>query len=109
MGVHNLGTQILFERTLGKMNHHREKWELLLSERRHSDIGPVFDPCGGNPFENDYGRLVMSAPVRRLQDKTQLFPLERSTYIRTRLTHSLEVSYIAGLLGQEWCINWNYS
>lgn len=28
------------------MNHYREKWELLLSERRHSDIGPVFDPCG---------------------------------------------------------------
>ena len=83
------------------MNHYREKWELLLSERRHSDIGPVFDHCGGNPFENDYGRLVMSAPVRRLQDKTQLFPLERSTYIRTRLTHSLEVSYVAGLLGQD--------
>lgn len=28
------------------MNHYREKWELLLSERRHSDVGPVFDPCG---------------------------------------------------------------
>lgn len=82
------------------MNQYKEKWNLLLSERRHSDIGPVIDPCGRNPFENDYGRLVMSAPVRRLQDKTQLFPLERSTYIRTRLTHSLEVSYIAGLLGQ---------
>lgn len=82
------------------MNQYKDKWNLLLSEKRHSDIGPNIDPYRCNPFENDYGRLIMSAPVRRLQDKTQIFPLERSTYIRTRLTHSLEVSYIAGLIGQ---------
>ena len=82
------------------MNHYREKWELLLSEKRQSDIGPTITPDGCNPFETDYGRLVMSVPLRRLQNKTQIFPLERSTYIRTRLTHSLEVSYIAGLIGQ---------
>ncbi len=72
----------------------------MLSDKRQSDIGPTIDPIGRNPFEIDYGRLIMSAPVRRLQNKTQIFPLERSTYIRTRLTHSLEVSYIAGLMGQ---------
>lgn len=81
------------------MNHYKDKWNLLLSEKRHSEVGPTLAPDGCNPFENDYGRLIMSAPVRRLQNKTQIFPLERSTYIRTRLTHSLEVSYIAGLMG----------
>lgn len=82
------------------MNSYREKWDLLLSDKRQSDVELTIDPFGCNPFENDYGRLIMSAPVRRLQSKTQIFPLERSTYIRTRLTHSLEVSYIAGLIGQ---------
>ncbi len=82
------------------MNSYKEKWDLLLSDKRQSDVELTIDPFGCNPFENDYGRLIMSAPVRRLQSKTQIFPLERSTYIRTRLTHSLEVSYIAGLIGQ---------
>ena len=82
------------------MSSYKDKWDLLLSDKRQSDVGPTIDPLGRNPFETDYGRLIMSAPVRRLQSKTQIFPLERSTYIRTRLTHSLEVSYIAGLIGQ---------
>ena len=83
------------------MNSYKDKWNLLLSDKRHSDIGPLITHNGLNPFEIDYGRLIMSAPVRRLQNKTQIFPLERSTYIRTRLTHSLEVSYIAGVIGQK--------
>ena len=82
------------------MKNYKHKWDLLLSDKRHSNIGPSIEPDGFNPFENDYGRLIKSAPVRRMQNKTQVFPLERSTYIRTRLTHSLEVSYIAGLIGQ---------
>ena len=81
--------------------HYKDKWNLILSEKRTCEKGEMTDPDGGNPFEDDYGRLITSAPVRRLQNKTQIFPLERSTYIRTRLTHSLEVSYIAGLLGQK--------
>ena len=43
-------------------------------------------------FEKDYHRIIGSASFRRLQDKTQVFPLDKSDYIRTRLTHSLEVS-----------------
>ncbi len=43
----------------------------------------------------DYGRAVFSTPVRRLQDKAQVFPLEPIDAVRTRLTHSLEVSSIA--------------
>ena len=79
---------------------YKDKWNLLLSEKRFREKTPTIESDGRNPFENDYGRLIASAPIRRLQDKTQVFPLERSDYIRTRLTHSLEVSYIASSLGQ---------
>ncbi len=51
-------------------------------------------------FEKDYHRIISSAAFRRLQDKTQVFPLDRSDFIRTRLTHSLEVSSFAKSLGQ---------
>jgi len=46
-------------------------------------------------FDRDYDRAVFSTPVRRLQDKTQVFPLEPHDAVRTRLTHSLEVSTLA--------------
>ena len=51
-------------------------------------------------FEKDYHRIIGSASFRRLHDKTQVFPLDRSDFIRTRLTHSLEVSSFAKSLGQ---------
>ena len=79
---------------------YKDKWNLILSDKRFRSKSPTIDSDGRNPFENDYGRLISSAPVRRLQDKTQVFPLERSDYIRTRLTHSLEVSYLASSIGQ---------
>lgn len=54
---------------------------------------------GRNPFDSDYSRIMLSSHLRRLQDKAQVFPLERSDFIRTRLTHSLEVSCFARGLG----------
>jgi dGTPase len=75
-------------------------WEKLLDPktfRPRSDI-KIID--GRDPFENDYGRLISSSAVRRLQDKTQVFPLEKSDFIRTRLTHSLEVSSIGRSIGK---------
>jgi dGTPase len=51
-------------------------------------------------FEKDYHRIIGSASFRRLQDKTQVFPLDQSDFIRTRLTHSLEVASFAKSLGQ---------
>src|SRR5207237_3437469 len=51
-------------------------------------------------FERDYDRAVFSTPVKRLQDKAQVFPLEPHDAIRTRLTHSLEVSSVARGLGR---------
>ena len=50
-------------------------------------------------FEKDYESIITSAAFRRLQDKTQVFPLDQSDFVRTRLTHSLEVSTIAKQLG----------
>ena len=42
-------------------------------------------------FESDRGRIIQSAAIRRLQQKTQVFPLENNSAVRSRLTHSLEV------------------
>lgn len=46
-------------------------------------------------IQMDYNTVVMSPEFRRMQDKTQVFPLSRGDYVRTRLTHSYEVSIIA--------------
>lgn len=54
-------------------------------------------------FERDYDRAVFSSPVKRLQDKAQVFPLEAHDSVRTRLTHSLEVSSVARGLVQKVC------
>lgn len=78
-------------------------WEQLLSTKRkrknrvHRD-GQNVDLR--SEFEKDYHRIIGSASFRRLQDKTQVFPLDRSDFIRTRLTHSMEVSSFAKSLGQ---------
>lgn len=52
-----------------------------------------------NDFEDDYSRLIFSPSVRRLQDKAQVFPLDSSDFVRTRLTHSLEVSTLGRSIG----------
>ena len=50
-------------------------------------------------FRRDYDRLIFSAPFRRLQNKTQVFPLPGSIFVHNRLTHSLEVSCVGRSLG----------
>lgn len=50
-------------------------------------------------FQQDFDRIIFSSAFRRLKDKTQVFPLSRSDYVRTRLTHSLEASCVARSLG----------
>lgn len=79
-------------------------WEQLLSTRRsRSGSGKqkyVRNTDLRSEFEKDYHRIIGSASFRRLQDKTQVFPLDKSDFIRTRLTHSLEVSSFAKSLGQ---------
>ena len=52
-----------------------------------------------NPFENDFTRVIFSSAFRRLQDKTQVFQLDKGDFVRTRLTHSLEVSSLGRSIG----------
>lgn len=78
------------------------EWKNLLTQNRlcEEEKEPeAFDDYYISPFERDYERIVSSAAFRRLQDKTQVFPLSKSDFVRTRLTHSIEVSTIAKQLG----------
>lgn len=82
-------------------------WDRLLSEDRlrksSQDMSNISEEKkirdARNPFENDYMRIISSSAFRRLQDKAQVFPLERNDFVRTRLTHSLEVAAIAESIG----------
>lgn len=78
------------------------EWKTLLAERRARSTASRHTASRDlrSEFEKDYHRIIGSASLRRLQDKTQVFPLDKSDFIRTRLTHSLEVSSIAKSLGQ---------
>lgn len=53
--------------------------------------------------ESDRGRLVFSAPFRRLAQKTQVFALEADASVRSRLTHSIEVGFLGRLIAQKAC------
>lgn len=81
-------------------------WEQLLNlQRRKSKLEQDNKPSDVNANEvrtggeRDYDRVMYSTPLRRLADKTQVFPLERNDSVRTRLTHSFEVSNLARSLG----------
>jgi dGTPase len=52
------------------------------------------------PYERDFDRLIFSAAFRRLQDKTQVFPLPGPVLVHNRLTHSLEVASVGRSLGK---------
>ncbi|NVO10054.1 MAG: dNTP triphosphohydrolase [Bacteroidales bacterium] len=52
-----------------------------------------------SPFQRDYDRIIFSSPFRRLQNKTQVFPLPGSVFVHNRLTHSLEVASVGRTLG----------
>lgn len=68
-----------------------------ISYQRHSGVQKdrLFDEYALiRCFESDRGRILNSAAIRRLQQKTQVFPLERNAVVRTRLTHSLEVQQV---------------
>ena len=78
-------------------------WEQLLCTRRSRQSRGGGEADLRSPFEKDYQRIIISPSFRRLQDKTQVFPLDQSDFVRTRLTHSLEVSSFAKSLGQKVC------
>lgn len=75
--------QLISTKRLGKEDAHKP-----LSEQR-------------TEFQRDYDRLIFSAPFRRMQNKTQVFPLPGSIFVHNRLTHSLEVSSVGRSLGTD--------
>ena len=77
--------QLISNKRLGQEHRHAE---------RHDDR---------SEFKRDYDRLIYSAPFRRLQNKTQVFPLPGSVFVHNRLTHSLEVSSLWQSLGNDVC------
>ena len=83
---------------------HRLSWNSITSETRIPQKTSANAGKYRSEIESDYHRIIRSASFRRLQDKTQVFPLDNSDFVRTRLTHSLEVSSIAKLIGKQVCI-----
>jgi dGTPase len=77
------------------------KWDKLLSANRLGKSKTKAIAEGRSSFHQDYDRVVFSSAFRRLQDKTQVFPLAKSDYVRTRLTHSLEASCVGRSLGMQ--------
>jgi dGTPase len=77
-------------------------WERLISDKRFG-MENYHDPRRGSrtDFQRDFDRLVFSSPFRRLQNKTQVFPLPGSIFVHNRLTHSLEVSSVGKSLANE--------
>ena len=68
----------------------RLNWEMITSEKRIPEYQKENDLRElRSEMESDYLRIIRSASFRRLQDKTQVFPLDNSDFVRTRLTHSL--------------------
>ena len=77
-------------------------WEQLISNKR---LGQEYRHAKRHDdrteFKRDYDRLIFSAPFRRLQNKTQVFPLPGSVFVHNRLTHSLEVASVGMSLGND--------
>jgi dGTPase len=75
-------------------------WTRLLSSRRADGEPGTGRPEQRSDFERDYHRILFSYPFRRLQGKTQVFPLPSNDHIHNRLTHSLEVASVGRSLGK---------
>ncbi len=78
------------------------KWQSLYTSQRTGQPtrdNRVFDPVR-NSFLRDYDRIIFSSAFRRLQNKTQVFPLPGAIFVHNRLTHSLEVASVGRSLGK---------
>ena len=79
------------------------EWPRLISDLRFG-MEHYRDPKSRgvrSDFRRDFDRLVFSSPFRRLQNKTQVFPLLGSVFVHNRLTHSLEVASVGRSLASE--------
>ena len=75
-------------------------WQQLISNKRFG-LEEIHEmrKDDRSEFQRDFDRLIFSAAFRRLQNKTQVFPLPGSIFVHNRLTHSLEVSCVGRSLG----------
>lgn len=75
-------------------------WKQLTTNKRYG-LEEKYDTVKEDrtQFQRDFDRLIFSAPFRRMQNKTQVFPLPGSVFVHNRLTHSLEVSSVGRSLG----------
>ena len=77
-------------------------WQQLISNKRLGQEDMHVNRMDDRTeFRRDYDRLIFSAPFRRLQNKTQVFPLPGSVFVHNRLTHSLEVASVGRSLGDD--------
>ena len=79
------------------------KWQKLINDKRFG-LEDYHDPHKNairTDFRRDYDRLVFSSPFRRLQNKTQVFPLPGSIFVHNRLTHSMEVACVGKSMADE--------
>ena len=75
-------------------------WQQLISNKRFGlEEIHAMRKDDRSEFQRDFDRLIFSAAFRRLQNKTQVFPLPGSIFVHNRLTHSLEVSCVGRSLG----------
>jgi len=76
-------------------------WNHLLSTKRlgMEDWKTSPRPEDRSQFQRDYDRIIFSSPFRRMQNKTQVFPLPEHIFVHNRLTHSLEVASVGRSLG----------
>ncbi len=92
----------------------RWAWSQLLNSNRRKEVARASVSSNGQDstlkssserveartaIERDHDRILFSTPVRRLADKTQVFPLDKNDSVRDRLTHSIEVSNLARSFG----------
>lgn len=76
------------------------EWSTLLNPIRYGiKEGSTQEQETRSSFQRDYDRIIFSSPFRRLQNKTQVFPLPGSVFVHNRLTHSLEVASVGRSLG----------
>ena len=77
-------------------------WQRLISDRRLG-LEEFHDSTSQmrSDFQRDFDRMIFSSPFRRLQNKTQVFPLPGSVFVHNRLTHSLEVSTVGRSISRE--------
>ena len=78
------------------------EWKRLISDKRlGKEDSSTQSPERRTEFQRDFDRLIFSAPFRRMQNKTQVFPLPGRIFVHNRLTHSLEVSSVGRSLGTD--------